>query len=154
MNHLLLTAFSADVGISIRTLKAKYGDCIHREGRQSFIDREKFEKVFPLRSNKGTKTKATVERSPHIGQVEFHLERLDKYIEKCMKVIEAAKKAFEAATEPKAKERRLLIYLDEKQNLKAMEIKREKLNSRKIQLIERKKEELSSFDEDGLLASL
>ena len=154
MKPELLSSFAQDVNISVRTLKAKYGDCIHREGRQSFIDREKFENAFPERSRQGRTSTREVVKSSNLGQVEFHLKRIQEQIQKCKRAVEKARIHFEAAEEPVNKERKLLYYLDEKQSLQVMEIKGEKLTARRNEIIEKKKENLFVYDDEGLLANL
>ena len=148
----LLNKFTAETKISVRTLKAKYSDCIYREGRQSFINRKQFEEVFPIRSRQGRITKRPIVKSTHLGQVEFHLNRIEAQLEKAKRAVKTAMGLAKTA-EPARKERLLIVYLDEQKKLKTLEVKSQKWIERRNALIAKKKAELAAFDTEGLLGS-
>ncbi len=153
MRPVLLSDFSEEVQISERTLKSKYGDCIYREGRQSFIDPDKFDKAFTERSRKGKKSKGSILKSNHLGQVDFHISALQKQIDKCKRAVARAKKFFEETEDKDAKEERAIVYLREKKVLVRKQDKRRVLVTRRQELIQARKEELSSYDDEGLLGT-
>ncbi len=149
-----LIKFAAEVKISIRTLKAKYGDCIYREGRQTFIDRDEFESKFQERSRQGKVSKKVITKLTRISRLDFHLDRLRTQIEKYKRIVAMAKQKYETTKEPAEKEIKLLVYLDKQKNLRLLKVKNEKINDRKKDAIEKARLELSEYDSDGLLVEI
>ena len=78
MKFTQLRKFANDQTISEKTLKRKYGDLIHREGRQAFIDTERFEEVFPERSRTGKLSTKPVTKSNSIKRITLAISQKNK----------------------------------------------------------------------------
>jgi hypothetical protein len=65
-----LSEFVEEKGISAKTLKRRYGDIIHREGKKSFIDSGEFDKAFAERSRKGRKNPRSITTSTSVLRIE------------------------------------------------------------------------------------
>lgn len=65
-NFIELSEFAKEKGFGVKTLRRHYGDLIHREGRMSFIDVEKFDKAFAKRSRKGRKNPRPITTSTSV----------------------------------------------------------------------------------------
>ena len=70
-----LKSFAFQMGISEKTLKRKFGDCIHRIGRVSFIDVDAFDKVFAERSQKGHQKSRKITESTSIKRIQMHIPK-------------------------------------------------------------------------------
>ena len=75
MNRQNLKSFASQIGTSEKTLKRKFGDCIHRIGRVSFIDVDAFDKVFADRSQKGRQKPRKISESKSIKRIQMHIPK-------------------------------------------------------------------------------
>ena len=75
MNRQNLKKFASQVGISEKTLKRNFGDCIYRLGRQSFIDVDTYNQVFAERAQKGRKDQQSITESNSIGRIQMNIPK-------------------------------------------------------------------------------
>jgi hypothetical protein len=75
MNRQNLKSFASQNGVSEKTLKRKFGDCIYRNGRQSFIDVDAFDKVFAERSLRGRRTPRKITESTSIRRIQMTIPK-------------------------------------------------------------------------------
>jgi hypothetical protein len=75
MQRALLSVFASQMGMKEKTLKRKFGDCIYRSGRQSFIDVDAFDKVFAERSQRGTRTPRKITESNSIRRIQMTIPK-------------------------------------------------------------------------------
>lgn len=100
MKFETLTEFAKERKISEKTLKRKYGDLIHWESRQAFIDTEKFEEVFPERSRKGKRSTRPITKSVSIKRIIIAISQKVKRANKLSFEIEDISKKKKAEKDP------------------------------------------------------
>ena len=77
-----LKVFATQLGISEKTLKRRFRDCIYRLGRQSFIDVDAFDKAFAERSIKSSDQPTKITKINSSKRIQFQIERAKVRIRK------------------------------------------------------------------------
>jgi hypothetical protein len=153
MQRALLSVFATQIGVSEKTLKRKFGDCIYRIGRQSFIDVDTFNKVFVERTQKGRKHARKITESTSIKRIQMHIPKTQLKISRMH--VEYANLETATKAEPE-KQRKTILQNNARRvkiNIKQEETLLEKLFARIDTLIERETQTLLAFEEAGFGAS-
>ena len=144
-----LTSFATQIGVSEKTLKRKFGDCIYRIGRQSFIDVDAFNAVFITRTQKGRKHARKITKSTSIKRIQMHIPKTLLKISRMH--VEHAN--LETATKAEPEKQRKTILQNNARRVKIgiqhEETLLDKLLARIDKLIERETDTLLSFENAG-----
>ncbi len=147
MNREHLKSFASRMGMKEKTLKRKFGDCIYRNGRQSFIDVDAFDKVFAERSQRGRKKPGKIAESTSIKRIQLQIPRTRLKISRMH--VEHANLETATKAEPE-KQRKTILQNNARRvkiNIKQEETLLEKLFARIVYLIERETDTLLAFEE-------
>ena len=135
MQRVLLTLFASEMEMSEKTLKRKFGDCIYRIGRQSFIDVDAYNKVFAQRSAKGRQKPGKITESTSIPRIQLQIPKTQLKIS-MMHVVHTDLES-SAKAEPENQRKTILLNKARrvKINIKKEETLLEKLFARIVYLI-------------------
>ena len=149
MQRVLLTLFASEMEMSEKTLKRKFGDCIYRIGRQSFIDVDAYNKVFAQRSAKGRQKPGKITESTSIKRIQLQIPKTRLKISKMH--VEHANLDTAAKAEPEKQGKTILQNNARrvKINIKQEETLLEKLVARIDYLIERETNTLLALEKAG-----
>ena len=147
MNRQNLKSFATQISVSEKTLKRKFGDCIRRIGRVSFIDVDAYNEVFPQRSQRGRKKPGKITESTSIKRIQLQIPRTRLKISRMH--VEHANLETATKAEPE-KQRKTILQNNARRvkiNIKQEETLLEKLFARIVNLIERETDTLLAFEE-------
>lgn len=103
MQRALLSVFASQMGMKEKTLKRKFGDCIYRIGRQSFIDVDAFDKVFAERSQKGRQKPRKITESTSIKRIQMHIPKAQVKLQHFEIIVTDKENALKAAKDDQNK---------------------------------------------------